>query len=71
MKTILGYLKTALSITNELLQLIPDHKRANDNKQFFEMELRELSKKQRQIKGDDGKDDIPVSDLVSPQFFIR
>lgn len=51
-------------MTNELLQLLPNHERANGNKKFYEKEIAHL-KQLRKMKGDDGTDEMPVSDLVS------
>lgn len=51
-------------MTNELLQLIPNHERATGNKLYYEKELKELSVRKK-VKGDDGTDETPKSDLVS------
>lgn len=61
---IAGDVESALSMTNELLQLLPTHERANGNKVYYEKELKELSAKKK-VKGDDGSDETPKSDLVS------
>ncbi|CAD6992267.1 unnamed protein product [Ceratitis capitata] len=42
----------ALTMTNELLELTPDHERARGNKVFYEKEIAELQA-ERQVKGDD------------------
>lgn len=57
-------------MTNELLQLTPDHERARGNKVFYEKEIAEL-KAESKVKGDDGSESTPVSDLVSTLFFNR
>ncbi|XP_065371276.1 prolyl 4-hydroxylase subunit alpha-1 [Calliphora vicina] len=57
-----GNVESALSMTNELLQLIPDHERASGNKVYYEKELKELSVRKK-VKGDDGTDETPKSDL--------
>lgn len=54
-------------MTNELLQLIPNHERATGNKVYYEKELKELSVRKK-VKGDDGTDDTPKSDLVTLKF---
>lgn len=54
-------------MTNELLQLLPNHERANGNKKFYEKEIAHL-KQLRKMKGDDGTDEIPVSDLVGSLY---
>lgn len=51
-------------MTNELLELTPDHERARGNKVFYEKEIAEL-KAESKVKGDDGSESTPVSDLVS------
>ncbi|EDW15488.2 uncharacterized protein Dmoj_GI24860 [Drosophila mojavensis] len=57
-----GNVESALTMTNELLQLLPDHERANGNKKFYEKEIAQLKEKLK-VKGDDGSDATPVSDL--------
>ncbi|XP_060646476.1 prolyl 4-hydroxylase subunit alpha-1 [Drosophila nasuta] len=57
-----GNVESALTMTNELLQLLPNHERANGNKKFYEKEIAHL-KELRKMKGDDGSDEMPVSDL--------
>lgn len=51
-------------MTNELLQLLPHHERANGNKRFYEKEIAQQLQL-RKMKGDDGTDEMPKSDLVS------
>lgn len=60
-------MESALTMTNELLQLLPNHERANGNKKFYEKEIAHL-KQLRKMKGDDGTDEIPVSDLVGSLY---
>lgn len=60
----IGNVASALTMTNELLELRPNHERANGNKVYYEKELKEMSVKKK-VKGDDGSDDTPKSDLVS------
>lgn len=65
-----GNVESALTMTNELLQLLPDHERANGNKKFYEKEIAQLKEKLK-VKGDDGSDATPVSDLVfTLQVFV-
>lgn len=47
---------TALKMTNELLQILPDHERANGNKVFYEKHLAEdrINKPDKKMRGDDG-----------------
>ncbi|KAH8247641.1 hypothetical protein KR038_007567 [Drosophila bunnanda] len=57
-----GNIESALTMTNELLQLLPHHERANGNKKFYEKEI--ASQEQlKKMKGDDGTDEMPKSDL--------
>ncbi|KAH8363391.1 hypothetical protein KR084_009467 [Drosophila pseudotakahashii] len=57
-----GNIESALTMTNELLQLLPHHERANGNKRFYEKEI--ASQLQlKKMKGDDGTDEMPKSDL--------
>lgn len=46
-------------MTNELLELKPDHERAIGNKQYYEKELA-LQKKDRKLRGDDGSKDLDM-----------
>ncbi|XP_030369739.1 prolyl 4-hydroxylase subunit alpha-1 [Scaptodrosophila lebanonensis] len=57
-----GNVESALTMTNELLQLLPNHERANGNKKFYEKEIAHMQELKK-MKGDDGTDEIPVSDL--------
>ncbi|XP_067619710.1 prolyl 4-hydroxylase subunit alpha-1 isoform X2 [Eurosta solidaginis] len=57
-----GNVEKALVMTNELLELTPDHERAKGNKEFYEKEIAVL-KAERKVKGDDGSESTPVSDL--------
>ena len=56
-----GRLAEALELTNRLLELVPDHERANGNKVYYEeMLARERANKKL---GDDGKE-VPVDGFV-------
>ncbi|XP_037950136.1 prolyl 4-hydroxylase subunit alpha-1 [Teleopsis dalmanni] len=57
-----GNVESALTMTNELLHLIPNHDRATGNKVFYEKEIAKF-KAEKRVKGDDGSDDTPLSDL--------
>lgn len=52
-------------MTNELLEIIPDHERASGNKVYYE---KELGKEQfenlgdKKLKGDDGSDELESQD---------
>ncbi|KAG8235127.1 hypothetical protein J437_LFUL012323 [Ladona fulva] len=50
-----GNVRSALQLTNELLEIIPNHQRALGNKVYYEAELQ--SQRVRQRKGEDGSTD--------------
>ncbi|XP_070493818.1 prolyl 4-hydroxylase subunit alpha-1-like [Chironomus tepperi] len=58
-----GKVRDALEMTNELLELAPDHRRAKGNKFYYEKELMKLNQKS-ELRGDDGTEDVPVDDSV-------
>jgi prolyl 4-hydroxylase len=58
-----GNVLKALDMTNELLQLSPNHQRARGNKQYYERELQKWTQKSK-LRGDDGTDDVPVDDSL-------
>lgn len=63
-----GNTVTALRMTNELLELLPDHERAIGNKIYYEKQIAEeeektLNRVTKNVKGDDGSSDIEVSKL--------
>lgn len=53
-----GRVEAALTMTDELLLLTPDHERALGNKYFYEKELMRTNIKST-LRGDDGSDDLP------------
>lgn len=54
-----GNVQSALEMTNELLEMIPDHQRARGNKYYYEKELAKKNEKSI-LRGDDGSSDVPV-----------
>ncbi|XP_059621208.1 prolyl 4-hydroxylase subunit alpha-1-like isoform X1 [Phlebotomus argentipes] len=54
-----GNVDSALVMTNELLELNPDHARAMGNKQYYEKELAK-QKMDRKLRGDDGSVDLDM-----------
>ncbi|XP_049537788.1 prolyl 4-hydroxylase subunit alpha-1 isoform X2 [Anopheles darlingi] len=54
-----GNIQTALSMTEELLELVPDHERAVSNKAYYVKEL-EKEALQKILRGDDGSEEVPV-----------
>lgn len=53
-----GNVQSALDMTDELLELVPDHSRARGNKFYYEKELVKLTEKSL-LRGDDGSPDVP------------
>ncbi|XP_034938307.1 prolyl 4-hydroxylase subunit alpha-1 [Chelonus insularis] len=54
-----GNVARALSMTNELLELVPSHQRALGNRAYYQEEIQKnLDKKSR---GEDGKSDVPLT----------
>lgn len=53
-----GDVERALDMTNELLELDPNHTRARGNKFYYEKELAKKTSKSY-LRGDDGSDDVP------------
>lgn len=54
-----GDIKSALKMTDELLDMVPDHQRARGNKYYYEKELAKVNEKSV-LRGDDGSPDVPV-----------
>lgn len=56
----IGNVKSALEITDELLEIEPNHARAKGNKYYYEIELERKQKEStdRQLRGDDGSPDL-------------
>lgn len=52
-----GDVKSALEMTNELLEMVPDHQRAQGNKYYYEKELTKMNEKS-QLRGDDGSSEV-------------
>jgi prolyl 4-hydroxylase len=54
-----GNVQSALDMTNDLLEMVPDHQRARGNKYYYEKELAKINEKSV-LRGDDGSSDVPV-----------
>lgn len=52
-----GNVNAALVMTNELLEILPNHERANSNKGYYEKELADL-KSTKKLRGDDGTGNV-------------
>lgn len=50
-------------MTNELLEIKPNHERALGNKIYYEKELNKLNSKST-LRGDDGSDEVPTDTTV-------
>lgn len=53
-----------MTLTNELLELNPNHERAQGNKAYYEKELNSIKQDERKLKGDDGSDGLEAEDLM-------
>ena len=62
-----GKVQDALIMTDELLQLTPNHERALGNKFFYEKELMKINTKST-LRGDDGSDDLPKDKNLEFRF---
>lgn len=63
-----GDVQSALEMTKELLDMVPDHQRAQGNKYYYEKELSKINEKSV-LRGDDGTDDVPVDKSLEFQHF--
>lgn len=52
-----GNVNAALVMTNELLEILPNHERAKGNKGYYEKELSEI-KASKNLRGDDGTENV-------------
>lgn len=72
-----GDVRTALKMTEELLELAPKHDRAIGNKKYYEKELaKEFMKPDKQLRGDDGSQDlegdqVTASDIVMMKWLLN
>lgn len=68
-----GNIRSALDMTNELLQLSPNHERAAGNKMYYERELARKSTEStdRKLRGDDGSDELEKSVVQTTNPFGR
>lgn len=53
-------------MTNELLQLLPEHERALGNKKYYEKELNKetVVRHDKQLRGDDGSADTGLNQVM-------
>lgn len=68
-----GNVLSALGMTNELLEIEPDHERAMGNKIFYEREIantNQVKKLNSKLRGDDGSNSVVEEEIiVSITFF--
>jgi prolyl 4-hydroxylase len=60
-----GNVVRALSMTNELLELVPTHQRALGNRAYYQEEIQKKTNESRRKRGEDGTKDTPAVDKVS------
>ncbi|XP_015589995.1 prolyl 4-hydroxylase subunit alpha-2 isoform X2 [Cephus cinctus] len=63
-----GNVARALSMTNELLELVPTHQRALGNRAYYQEEIQKKSSQTRRKRGEDGRDDVPA--IKDQQFTV-
>ena len=68
MMPLAGNVVRALSMTNELLELVPTHQRALGNRAYYQEEIQKRTNESRRKRGEDGTDDARSPDQVS--FFL-
>lgn len=56
----LGNVARALSMTNELLELVPTHERALGNRAYYQKEIQSKASQSKKKRGEDGQDDTAV-----------
>jgi len=61
----LGNVARALSMTNELLELVPTHERALGNRAYYQKEIQSKASQSKKKRGEDGKDDTAIPEQVN------
>lgn len=61
-----GNVARALSMTNELLELVPTHERALGNRAYYQKEIQNKASQSKKKRGEDGKDDTAIPEQVKP-----
>lgn len=61
----IGNVARALSMTNELLELVPTHERALGNRAYYQKEIQSKASQSKKKRGEDGQDDTAVPAQVS------
>lgn len=60
----LGNVARALSMTNELLELVPTHERALGNRAYYQKEIQSKASQTKKKRGEDGQDDTAIPEQV-------
>ena len=60
-----GNVARALSMTNELLELVPTHERALGNRAYYQKEIQSKASQSKKKRGEDGKDDTAIPEQVN------
>lgn len=60
----LGNVARALSMTNELLELVPTHERALGNRAYYQKEIQSKANQSKKKRGEDGQDDTAIPEQV-------
>lgn len=53
-----------MSMTNELLELVPTHQRALGNRDYYQEEIQKRANQVKRKRGEDGSDDSGLLDKV-------
>lgn len=59
-----GNVARALSMTNELLELVPTHERALGNRAYYQKEIQSKANLTKKKRGEDGRDDTAIPEQV-------
>lgn len=59
-----GNVARALSMTNELLELVPTHERALGNRAYYQKEIQSKASQSKKKRGEDGQDDTAIPEQV-------
>lgn len=65
-----GNVARALSMTNELLELVPTHERALGNRAYYQKEIQSKASQSKKKRGEDGKDDTAIPEQVPAAIVI-
>jgi len=66
-----GNVARALSMTNELLELVPSHERALGNRAYYQKEIQNKASQSKKKRGEDGQDDTAIPEQVRSSIKFR